>query len=304
MKRLMGWAVTGGLLLAVALLVVVSWVFLSSEQRMTRPYDVPARQLEVPIPADQVERGAHIARTWGCLDCHGDDLSGSVVIDAPPILVSAPNLTTGQGGVVENYSNRDWVRSIRHGVGADGYPLIFMPSHEYWVMSDADLGALLAYLTAAAPVDASRPPSVVRGLGRFLFVTGRLPLVPAEQIDHEAPRPTAPVPGATVGYGAYLSTGCTGCHGADLAGGPIPGAPPDWPAASNLTQNPIDGLGAWSRDDFVRALREGKRPNGEDLDPVMPWRNTAAMTDLEIEAIWRYFQTITPVADVTEDPTD
>ncbi|MFV1986486.1 MAG: hypothetical protein ACC682_04355, partial [Gemmatimonadota bacterium] len=42
-------------------------------------------------------------RRWsvvnGCRDCHGDDLGGAVMIDAPPFFVVAPNLTGGRGGV-------------------------------------------------------------------------------------------------------------------------------------------------------------------------------------------------------------
>jgi hypothetical protein len=45
----------------------------------------------------------------------------------------------------------------------------------------------------------------VRPLGRILFLTGQLELVPAELIDHTAPRPTAPEPGVTVEYGRYLA---------------------------------------------------------------------------------------------------
>lgn len=36
---------------------------------------------------------------------------------------------------------------------------------------------------------------------------------------------------------------CTGCHGAHFGGGAIPGAPPDWPAARNITPHPTAGIG-------------------------------------------------------------
>ena len=54
-------------------------------------------------------------------------------------------------------------------------------------------------------------------------------------------------------------------------------------------------LKGYSRRDFVRALREGTRPDGSQIDTIMPWRNTATMTDMEIDAIWEYVQTLTPV---------
>ena len=301
MKRLVSWGITLALLLVVGGLSLVSWVYLASERRFGRSYDVPNRQLEVTADRSQRQRGAHLARIWGCRDCHGEDLAGGIVADTPPMVLVAPNLTSGRGGVGATYGSRDWVRAVRHGVAPDGRPLLFMPSHDYWVLSDVDLAALMAYLEGVEPVDRVQPISVIRGLGRFLFVTGRLPLIPAELIDHEAPRPTAPSPGRSEAYGAYLATGCGGCHGAGLEGGVVPGAPSDWPPASDLTPDTLSGIGKWTQDDFFQALRQGKRPDGTDIDPVMPWRDTSAMTDQELAAIWLYLQSLAPSTN-TEDP--
>ncbi len=295
MGRLVSGLISAVLLAVVAVLAMVSWVYLTTERRFSRAYDVPARQLNVTVDPDRRERGAHVARIWGCFDCHGEDLAGTVVADAPPMRLVAPNLTAGSGGIAARYGPQDWVRAIRHGVGPDLLPLVYMPSHDYWVLSDEDLSALLGYVQSVPPVDASQPSLLIRGLGRFLFATGRLDLVPAELIDHEAPRPRAPAPGPTVEYGAYLASGCKRCHGPDLGGGIIGGAPLDWPAAPNLTPDPETGLGPWSQDDFVRALREGTRPDGSAIDPVMPWRNTAEMTAVELAAVWAYLRSLPPV---------
>lgn len=137
-------------------------------------------------------------------------------------------LTPGEGGI-RDYTEADWDRAVRHGVGRSGKPLIFMPSQEFWSLSDADLAALLAYYTSLEPVDAVRPRPRIGPLGRMLHLAGRLPLVPAKLLDHGAARPEAPSPEATPEFGAYLATGCTGCHGASFSGGRIPGGPPAWP---------------------------------------------------------------------------
>ena len=42
----------------------------------------------------------------------------------------------------------------------------------------------------------------------------------------------------------------------------------------------------------MTALRTGKRPNGSDMNPIMPWRNLSKMTDTEIKALWKYLQTL------------
>lgn len=299
MGRILSGLISVVLLATVAVVIMVSWVYLTTERRFARAYDVPARQLNVTADPDAALRGAHVARIWGCFDCHGEDLGGGVVADVPPMRLVAPNLTAGNGGIAARYGPQDWVRAIRHGVGPDLLPLLYMPAHLYWVLSDEDLSALLGYVQAVPPVDAEHPPLLIRGLGRFLFATGRMDLVSAELIDHEAPRPRAPAPGPTVEYGAYLASGCKGCHGPDLGGALIGGAPPDWPPAPNLTPDPETGLGPWSQEDFFRALREGTRPDGSAIDPVMPWRNTAEMTDLELSAIWAYLRSVPAVRTAT-----
>ena len=43
----------------------------------------------------------------------------------------------------------------------------------------------------------------------------------------------------------------------------------------NLTPDRETGLGSWSEADIVRAVRQGVRPDGRELAPVMPWRNYA-----------------------------
>ena len=97
----------------------------------------------------------------------------------------------------------------------------------------------------------------------------------------------------TAKYGEYLAIGCTGCHGPTLSGGKIPGGPPDWKPAANITPA---GIGRYSETDFIRELREGKRPDGSDVAPLMPWRLTKSMTDVELKAVYAYLGTVPPKA--------
>lgn len=169
-----------------------------------------------------------------------------------------------------------------------------MPSYEYVYLTDADLAALVAYLRSLPPVDRTLPESQIGPMARLLYVAGRLDvLVPAAMIDHEVTRPADVIPGPTVEYGAYLSVvgGCSGCHGPGLSGGRIPGTPPDFPPATNITPA---GIGSWTEEDFFVALREGRRPDGSTIDPRMPWAYTAQMTDDEIRALWLYLRTVPP----------
>ena len=209
--------------------------------------------------------------------------------------VYAANLTAGQGGIGGEYTDADFVRAIRHGVDPDGKPLWVMPAQEFYYLNDHDLGALIAYLKSLSPVDHVMPEHSGGVLGRILFLTGQLPLMPAELINHTAARPSPVEPGVTVAYGEYLAVGCKGCHSANYGGGPVPGAPPDAPLAANLT--PAGELAQWSEEDFVNTIRFGVTPAGDQLNPEwMPWPAIGQMTDDELKAVWLYLQSLPPVA--------
>jgi len=105
-------------------------------------------------------------------------------------------------------------------------------------------------------------------------------------------RSEPPVAGPTAAYGAYLATACAGCHGKGFSGGHIPGTPPDWPDAANLTPDP-SGLANWSEADLRKALRDGVVPGGRALKTdYMPVRVTKYLTDEEIGALYAYFRSL------------
>jgi cytochrome c553 len=188
-------------------------------------------------------------------------------------------------------THAQWVNAIRRGLGPDGRSLRFMPAEAFQVMSDQDVGALVAYLERLPPVDHEVPRSRVGPLGRVIIMKGKSPLLTAEIVDHNR-RPAARVKrGVTPEYGYYLARlgGCIGCHGRDLAGRRVPGAPASVPTASNLTPA---GIGRYSEGDFIRALRDGTRPDGRPIDPFMPLSSTRRLTDDEIRAIYAYLRTV------------
>ena len=286
----------GSIVLAVVLGIGV--IFAASEVRFRHDYDevaVTSFRAAAPTP-ETLARGRHLATAIGkCVECHDNDLGGKAFMDAGPLgTVVATNLTTGRGGVGGSYSDGQLERAIRHGIGVDGRALAVMPSTAFASMSDADLSDLIAYVRSVPPVDREVPPTVVRTLGRALYLFGKLPLFEAELIDHNSARP-APVPaGVTVEYGKYLADigGCTGCHGKDLAGSAEAMGPPGTPPPANLTR--AGKLGQWSKDDFVRALRTGQRPDKSVINSFMPWALAGQMTDDEMSAVWMYLQSVPP----------
>ncbi|NJM39562.1 MAG: hypothetical protein HC853_01695 [Anaerolineae bacterium] len=105
----------------------------------------------------------------------------------------------------------------------DGHGLWVMPAHEYFHLSDSDLGAIIAFVKQVPPVDREASAHTIGFLGRVLLATGQITikdLVPAASMNHDQPRPEAPPVGATLAYGAYLAPSCSGCHNANYSGGP------------------------------------------------------------------------------------
>jgi mono/diheme cytochrome c family protein len=298
MKKVLKWlgiALAG--LVGILILAVVI-VFVISNSRINRVYDFQVDPVVIPTDPATIERGQHLAVTRGCVDCHGEDFSGGVLLDDPAIgVIYAPNLTSGLGGKAD-FSDMDWVRAIRHGVDPEGKPLFAMPSQDYYFMSDEDLGAIIAYLKQAPDVDNQTPEKSLGIMGRVFFVAGMFGPLPADVIDHAAQRPSAPIAGITEEYGAYLAVNCIGCHGKDLAGGPIPGSEPGSPLAANLT--PAGAIADWTEADFLTAMHTGIRPDGSEIDRAMPWWSLGQMTDEELQALWIYMQSVPPVESSTQ----
>jgi len=167
-----------------------------------------------------------------------------------------------------------------------------MPSGDYKELSDADTAAIVAHVRSLPASDNQPEAMEIRPLGRILYTMDKLPLFPAELIDHSPRQRAAPLAAITAEYGKYLAQTCTGCHGVNFAGQRVPGTPPDLPPAANLTQA---ALKDWSQNDFQTALRTGKRPDGSTINPFMPWPSMSKMTDEEMAALWLYLSGLPPV---------
>jgi mono/diheme cytochrome c family protein len=279
--RLLGAAM---MLLAVA----VGVVYAASERRFRKHFEVPLHPVAVPTDSAGLARGEHVATIRGCTACHGVGLAGHVEVEDPLLgRLAGPNLTLGGRGAA--LTDTDWERAVRHGVRRDGAPLLIMPASEHTGMSDEDLGALIAYARSLPSAPSAPPPSKAGPVLRGLFAAGMVLLLSAEEIDHEKPHPHHVDAEPTPAYGAYLAGMCKGCHGPQLSGGKIPGGPPDWKPAANIT--PAGNVGRWSEADFVTALRTGRRPDGSSIDPQMPWKEFARMDDVELRAIYAYLRT-------------
>lgn len=120
----------------------------------------------VPVgydPADsaQISHGAWLAKAAGCKGCHtkpgGEPYAGGRVLETPFGTFYSPNLTPDQTGL-RHWKEKDFVRALRHGVGAGGQALYpTFPYASYAQMTDADALALYAYFQSLDPITNAVP---------------------------------------------------------------------------------------------------------------------------------------------------
>jgi hypothetical protein len=74
--------------------------------------------------------------------------------------------------------------------------------------------------------------------------------------------------------------------------------------SANISSDPT-GIGSWSEEQFMRAIREGKSKGlkeGRPLLPPMPWFIYKNLTDTDLKAIFAYLKTTKPVENVVPGP--
>jgi mono/diheme cytochrome c family protein len=102
--------------------------------------------------------------------------------------------------------------------------------------------------------------------------------------------------------GRYLVTAgdCTACHTRPDGGAPFAGGRPiETPfgnvISANITPDKQTGIGAWTEEDFDKAVRHGVSRDGSRLYPAMPYTSYAKMTRDDVSAMYAYLGTIAPV---------
>lgn len=265
------------------------------ERKLARVVDVRVVPVAYARDPAAARRGKYLYESRGCSECHGADGRGIVFADsAGGMRLKSPNITRGPGGVVAAYGEGDWVRAIRHGVNPEGHALFAMPSEDYNRMSDEDFATLVAYVRSLPNVAGDGTELRLPAIVKALYGVGLLK-DSSEKIDHRlTPPPPVPV-AASVEHGAYVANMCVGCHGPYLAGGSIPGGPPDWPPAANLTPGEGSVMPRYdSAAKFVAMMRTGRQPDGTQVSKAMPFMSLRNLNDTDLNAIYAYLKTLAP----------
>jgi mono/diheme cytochrome c family protein len=70
----------------------------------------------------------------------------------------------------------------------------------------------------------------------------------------------------------------------------------------NLTPDKETGLGTWTDAQIATALTTGKRPDGRELAPIMPWRAFASLAKDDVAAIVAFLRSIPPMQNTVPGP--
>jgi cytochrome c553 len=282
-------SITIGILVGILVLAYV-FIYFDIRRRVSKTYDINAEAIDIKYDSVSLVLGRRLVNTRACTECHGKDLSGTILIEDPLIgTFVTKNITKGKGGLPPDFSVADWVLAMKHGLNRDGKPLYLMPSHELSQLTETDMAAIIAYCSQVPPVDRESREFKIGPLGYVLSEFGLIPLLPAEFTDHQIFFAKEVKREVSAAYGKYLSTICINCHGANMKGGesPVPGG--KYVADISATGNP----GKWSHEEFITALHTGVTPDGKKLNPQeMPWTITKSFTEDELTALHMYLQTI------------
>ena len=197
------------------------------------------------------------------------------MFDEPMIgRVVAPNLAAA----VRKYSDAELVGIIRNGVRPGGRSMMVMPAEAFVVVTDEDLGRIIAFLKSL-PTVAGPDPSVSLGpLGRIGIAIGKFKTA-AQLIAETVPPPVATSEEAA--YGWYLArTTCSPCHGTSLGGDSNP----------DFSNPSLQVVAAYSPESFAQLLRTGVALGARTLDTMSPLarNNLSYFTDAEIAALYSY----------------
>lgn len=257
-----------------------------------------------------VQRGAYLAAAGDCTACHTDKKAGGPALAGGKPLVTAfgtfygPNITPDRATGIGTWSEADFHRALRDGIGKNGqylYPVF--PFTSFTGMTDRDIADLYAYLMSRKPVNRPSHPQEPKfpfNL-RFLLVGWRSLFF--------TPGPLKPVSSQSEAWnrGRYLAetvVHCQECHtprnffGALEHSHAFAGNPhgPDGQDAPDITSDDKDGIGKWSASDIVLLLKTGLTPDGDSVGEGMADTvdGTSKLSDADLQAIAIYIKSLPP----------
>jgi alcohol dehydrogenase (quinone), cytochrome c subunit len=275
---------------------------------------VPTAQ-GAPDEHSLVEQGRYLVQAANCISCHttkgGQPFAGGNAFATPYGFlgnVYSSNITPDRESGLGAWTEADFTRAMRHGVGRNGEALSpAFPYTAFTKLTSADIHAIYAYLKSVPPVHATPPDSsfwfrqrwAISLWKRFFFREGEFVPDPARS--------------GAWNRGSYLVEAlghCGACHtqrdtvlaertDARLAGGMyvdelVAGKYGNW-SAPNLTSSKT-GLGNWTVDDLQRYFKTGHSRRAGIFGPMndVVGNSLRYLTDADITAMATYIKSVAP----------
>ena len=293
--------------------ITATFVVLHGSMLGSAPAEPPETKRPFEATPARLERGRYLVENVAdCFGCHADvdwkntglplpgtKGGGGLVPDEQiPFKVYAPNISPDPETGAGTWTDEQFERVLRQGIGHDDRPLFpFMPYLFFRNLTNEDLASIIVYIRSIPPVRNQVPrtewPEELKPIYK--------PLPPL----------TAPVPqpdfSNPVKRGEYLVTiaACAFCHtpfdenliplpGMDFAGGAPLHGPWGRVASANITPA-VSGIPYYDESFFINTIRTGKVSgdrDARDLNHIMPWKHFRHMTDDDLKAIYAYLRTL------------
>lgn len=303
-RRLAARAALALLALAALLAALVGWL----NRRDEDPIDAAGAPTAAVADADQIARGAYLARAGNCMGCHtaqgGAAYAGGRGVPTPFGTIYAPNLTPDVATGLGAWSAAEFWRALHNGRARDGrllYPAFPYPNYTRITRADSD--AIHAYLRSLPAV---AQPNRKHELAFPFDQQAALAVWRALYFRPERLQPD-PSRSAEWNRGAYLVEGlghCNACHASrnalgatsstlDLAGGLIPVQ--NWYAPS-LTSPDEASVADWDPQHIVQLLQTGVSPRGVVMGPMgeVVGGSTQHLDESDLRAMAAYLKALPP----------
>jgi cytochrome c553 len=235
-----------------------------------RPESPPLSEAQGARAREIIQKGDPARNVPACVECHGGNLGG--IEPAIPSLLGLPR----------QYMNAQF------GAWRSGRLRAIAPDCMAEVarrLAPEDVPVITAWLASQPP--AARPAKAT-------------PELPLECGSLNRPAGIAASRGSSRGDYLVTAGDCIACHtaigGAPFAGGRAIETPFGTVYSTNITPDKKTGIGEWSRDDFWRALHEGRSRDGRMLYPAFPYPNFTQVTREDADAMFDYLRSLPPAA--------
>jgi len=318
MKKLFKWLLR--IVLVIALLVAGGIIFLKTAY----PKDGPV--LDVSVPKNDtalLARGKYLSNALcGCIDCHSprnfqyfgfplkEDSMGAGGMEFNhdmgfPGTFYSKNITPNGIGT---WTDAQLYHAVTTGVTPDGTVLFPVMVYPYMAQADPeDVKAIIAYIRTLKALNTPQLNHTVDFPVNLFYRMGPHPANPMKK----------PSPSDTLAYGKYLFTlgACQECHtprgskgellmaDSAMAGGQVFTLKGYGKVrSSNLSPDPLTGIGGWNKKMFIEVFKSYDNPASEKIpwklkgyQTLMPWLAYCKMTPQDLGAIYTYLRTFKPV---------